>query len=286
MKTNKLKKDFLFISPSLTGVLIFFIIPFGVVIYYSGIDGVVSRNPVGLDNYVNLMRNTAFQNAAKNTAVFSLLAVPLSIILSLGMSLVLEQSIPMKSVIRTFFLSPLMVPTASVVLIWQVMFDYHGVVNEAMKLMGLSSVDWIKSDYSQWVVVILFLWKNLGYNMVLFMSALSNIPKDILEVAKLDGAGMWKTFWYIKMRFITPSIFFVGIISLINSFKVFREVYLLAGDYPYDSLYMLQHFMNNTFRSLDYQKLSSAAIIMSLVMIVIIGILFISENKLSRDLEG
>ncbi len=286
MKTNKLKKDFLFISPSLTGVLIFFIIPFGVVIYYSGIDGVVSRNPVGLDNYVNLMRNTAFQNAAKNTAVFSLFAVPLSIILSLGMSLVLEQSIPMKSVIRTFFLSPLMVPTASVVLIWQVMFDYHGVVNEAMKLMGLSSVDWIKSDYSQWVVVILFLWKNLGYNMVLFMSALSNIPKDILEVAKLDGAGMWKTFWYIKMRFITPSIFFVGIISLINSFKVFREVYLLAGDYPYDSLYMLQHFMNNTFRSLDYQKLSSAAIIMSLVMIVIIGILFISENKLSRDLEG
>lgn len=286
MKTNKLKKDILFISPSLTGVLIFFIIPFGVVIYYSGIDGVVSRNPVGLDNYVNLMRNTAFQNAAKNTAVFSLFAVPLSIILSLGMSLVLEQSIPMKSVIRTFFLSPLMVPTASVVLIWQVMFDYHGVVNEAMKLMGLSSVDWIKSDYSQWVVVILFLWKNLGYNMVLFMSALSNIPKDILEVAKLDGAGMWKTFWYIKMRFITPSIFFVGIISLINSFKVFREVYLLAGDYPYDSLYMLQHFMNNTFRSLDYQKLSSAAIIMSLVMIVIIGILFISENKLSRDLEG
>lgn len=286
MKTNKLKKDFLFISPSLTGVLIFFIIPFGVVIYYSGIDGVVSRNPVGLGNYVNLMRNTAFQNAAKNTAVFSLFAVPLSIILSLGMSLVLEQSIPMKSVIRTFFLSPLMVPTASVVLIWQVMFDYHGVVNEAMKLMGLSSVDWIKSDYSQWVVVILFLWKNLGYNMVLFMSALSNIPKDILEVAKLDGAGMWKTFWYIKMRFITPSIFFVGIISLINSFKVFREVYLLAGDYPYDSLYMLQHFMNNTFRSLDYQKLSSAAIIMSLVMIVIIGILFISENKLSRDLEG
>ena len=286
MKPNKLKKDILFISPSLTGVLIFFIIPFGVVIYYSGIDGVVSRNPVGLDNYVNLMRNTAFQNAAKNTAVFSLFAVPLSIILSLGMSLVLEQSIPMKSVIRTFFLSPLMVPTASVVLIWQVMFDYHGVVNEAMKLMGLSSVDWIKSDYSQWVVVILFLWKNLGYNMVLFMSALSNIPKDILEVAKLDGAGMWKTFWYIKMRFITPSIFFVGIISLINSFKVFREVYLLAGDYPYDSLYMLQHFMNNTFRSLDYQKLSSAAIIMSLVMIVIIGILFISENKLSRDLEG
>ena len=286
MKTNKLKKDFLFISPSLTGVLIFFIIPFGVVIYYSGIDGVVSRNPVGLGNYVNLMRNTAFQNAAKNTAVFSLFAVPLSIILSLGMSLVLEQSIPMKSVIRTFFLSPLMVPTASVVLIWQVMFDYHGVVNEAMKLMGLSSVDWIKSDYSQWVVVILFLWKNLGYNMVLFMSALSNIPRDILEVAKLDGAGMWKTFWYIKMRFITPSIFFVGIISLINSFKVFREVYLLAGDYPYDSLYMLQHFMNNTFRSLDYQKLSSAAIIMSLVMIVIIGILFISENKLSRDLEG
>lgn len=283
---KKQLNHFIFLAPSLIGVMLFFIVPFFVVIYYSGIESVITAKFVGAQNYINVIHNSAFQEASKNTLIFSMLSVPLSIMISLIMSIILEKGIPAESLFRTIFLSPLMVPTASVVLIWQVLFDYHGVINEVAKFFGQSPVDWLKSDYSQWVVVILFLWKNLGYNMVLFMAALSSIPKDILEVSRLDGAGEWKQFWHIKLRFITPTIFFVGIMSLINSFKVFREVYLLAGDYPYDSLYMLQHFMNNTFRNLDYQKLSSAAIIMCLVMIVIIGFLFIMENKLSEDLEG
>ena len=118
------------------------------------------------------------------------------------------------------------------------------------------------------------------------MATLSSIPKDIIEVALLESATKWQIFWKIKIRYLASTIVFVTIMSLINSFKVFREVYLMTGDYPYDSLYMLQHFMNNTFHSLDYQKLSSAAILMSLVMIVIISILFFFENKMSKDLEG
>ena len=239
-----------------------------------------------MDNYKMVFENTAFRQAAKNTATFSLISVPLSIVLSLLMAIVLEADIPLKSYFRTFFLSPLMVPVASVVLIWQVLFDYHGVINELNALVGGVSVDWFKSQYSQVVVMFLFLWKNLGYNMILFMAALATIPRDILEVSWLDGATPFQQFIHIKLRFITPTIFFVGIMSLINSFKVFREVYLLTGDYPYDSLYMLQHFMNNTFKSLDYQKLSAAAIIMSVVMIIVIGILFIFEDKIGKDVEG
>ena len=275
-----------FLLPSIIGVLIFFILPFFVVIYYANISNLISREFVGLANFQNVMKNEAFRLAANNTAMFSLNAVPLAIILSLVMALVLEKNIPCKSMFRTFFLSPLMVPVASVVLIWQVLFDNHGVVNEAIMLFGGNPVDWFKSDYGQVVVIILFLWKNLGYNMILFMAALASIPTDVLEVAKLDGANVWQQFIHIKLRYISPTIFFVGIMSLINSFKVFREVYLLAGDYPVTSLYMLQHFMNNTFKSLDYQKLSSAAIIMAIVMAVIIGILFIFENKVGKDVEG
>lgn len=276
----------LFLSPSLIGVMLFFVIPFFVVIYYANIDNIINKQFVGLQNYQNVLENSAFRQAAKNTATFSLISVPLAIILSLVMALILDHEIPFKSTFRTFFLSPLMVPVASIVLIWQVLFDYHGVINDAITVFGGDPVDWFKSSYSQLVVVILFLWKNLGYNMILFMAALSAIPKDVLEVSVLDGASSWKQFWSIKFRYITPTLFFVGIMSLINSFKVFREVYLLTGDYPYDSLYMLQHFMNNTFKSLDYQKLSSAAIIMCLVMMVIIGILFIFEDKIGRDVEG
>ena len=131
----------------------------------------------------------------------------------------------------------------------------------------------------------MFLWKNLGYNMILFMSALSGIPHDIIEVADLEGASSWYKFIHIKLRYLSPTILFVLILSLINSFKIFREVYLLTGNYPYDKLYMLQHFMNNTFESLDYQKLSAAAIIMAAFMVILIGILFLADDKYGSDVE-
>ena len=122
--------------------------------------------------------------------------------------------------------------------------------------------------------------------MILFMSALAGIPRDIIEVAELEGAGKVYQFFHIKLRYLSPTILFVLILSLINSFKIFREVYLLTDDYPFDKLYMLQHFMNNTFNNLDYQKLSAAAVLFALVMMVIIAILMISENIFGKDVEN
>ncbi|MBR6222939.1 MAG: sugar ABC transporter permease [Lachnospiraceae bacterium] len=283
---NEKIAEYAFLAPSLIGLMIFFILPFFVIIYYSGIDNIVNAEFVGLDNFTALLHNSAFLDAAKNTATFSAIAVPLAVVISLIMAVILEKEIPMRSQFRTFFLSPMMVPVASVVLIWQVLFDHHGVINEVVNFFGGTATDWLESDYSQLVIVILFLWKNLGYNMILFMSALNAIPKDVLEVATLDSASVLQQFRYIKLRYLSSTILFVAIMSLINSFKVFREVYLLTGDYPYDKLYMLQHFMNNTFQSLNYQKLSAAAIIMALVMCVVIGALFYVENWYGRDVEG
>lgn len=276
----------LYLAPSFIGVLVFFVIPFMVVIYYSVVDNPITHNFVFLDNFKKVLANTAFQTAAKNTWMFSVTAVPLAVVLSLLLAIMLEMKIPFKSQLRTFFLSPMMVPIASIVLIWQVLFHDNGVVNEILAKFGMEGIDWLKSSKAQVVIVILFLWKNLGYNMILFMSALSSIPQDILEVARLESANAWQIFFKIKIRYLSSTMLFVTIMSLINSFKVFREIYLLTGKYPYDSIYMLQHFMNNTFLSLDYQKLSAAAIIMSLVMIVIIGILFITENHFGKDVEG
>lgn len=292
MRTKKLKektKDFLrslcFLFPSLLGVGLFFILPFGVVVYYSLIDGVGSRNFVGLSNFIKLFHNSAFIMAAKNTLKFSFTAVPLAVALAMALALMLECRIPLKSQFRTFFLSPMMVPVASVVLIWQVLFNYNGTINEFLLLFGADKIDWLQSEYCQLVVLMLFLWKNLGYNMILFMSGLANIPKELLEVADVEGASSAYKFFAIKLRYLSPTILFVAILSLINSFKVFREVYLLTGDYPYEKLYMLQHFMNNTFNSLDYQKLSSAAVVFAAVMIVIIAVLMLIENKYGKDVE-
>ena len=275
-----------FLSPSLLGVGVFFIIPFGVVVYYSMIDGVGSKNFVGIQNFDKLFHNSAFLMAAKNTLQFSVVAVPLAVVLAIVLALMLEARIPWKSQFRTFFLSPMMVPVASVVLIWQVLFNYNGTINEFLMLFGADRIDWLQSDHCQWVVLILFLWKNLGYNMILFMAGLANIPKELLEVADVEGASETYKFFEIKLRYLSPTVLFVTILSLINSFKVFREVYLLAGDYPYEKLYMLQHFMNNTFRSLDYQKLSAAAVIMAVVMVVLIALLFKIEDWFGKDVEG
>lgn len=275
-----------FLGPSFLGVLMFFIIPFGVVVYYAFIQGPMNNSFVGLQNFINVINNNAFRIAVKNTAVFTALVVPLAVVLSLVLALMLECRIPMKSQFRTFFLSPMVVPIASIILVWQVLFHYNGVVNEFLAVFGTDKIDWLKSDYCMVVIILLFLWKNLGYFMILFMAALNNIPRTLLEVADVEGASALHKFFNIKLRYLSPTVLFVTILAIINSFKVFREIYLLTGDYPYTGLYMLQHFMNNMFSNLDYQRLSAAAVLMALAMVVLIAVLFAVENWFGKDVEG
>ncbi len=276
-----------FLLASFSGVLLFYILPFCVVMYYSVTSADISNHSfVGLDNFKTVINNNAFRLAAKNTLTFSFTAVPLAVILALGLALLLESKIPGKSMMRTFFLSPMMVPIASIVLVWQVIFDFNGTLNQFLTQWGLDKIDWFKSEYGQIPIVLMFLWKNLGYNMILFMAALNNMPRELIEEAQVDGAGRLYCFFKIKVRYLSPTLLFVTILSLINSFKIFREVYLLTGDYPFESLYLLQHYMNNMFSALDYQKLSAAAVLMAGAMVLIIAILFICESIFGKDVEG
>ena len=265
-------RDFLaslcFSGPSFLGMLMFFVAPFCVVIYYSFIAGALDHSFVGLKNYINVWNNGAFQIAVKNTAVFSGLSVPLAVVLALVLALMLECRIPFKSQFRTFFLSPMMVPVASIILVWQVLFHSNGVINEFLSVFGVKAIDWLKSDYCM-------------------VAALNNIPKELLEVAEVEGASKVYQFFHIKLRYLSPTVLFVTILSIINSFKVFREIYLLSGDYPYEGLYMLQHFMNNMYnKNLDYQRLSAAAIMLAIVIIALIALLFAIENYFGKDVEG
>ncbi|MCI5848251.1 MAG: sugar ABC transporter permease [Lachnospiraceae bacterium] len=284
-KLLKITKSISFLAPSGLGVLAFFIIPFLVIVYYSIIDNPIQTNFVGVKNYVQLAHNQAFLQALGNTFRFSVIAVPLAVILPLLLAMLLDCRIPGKSIFRTIYISPLVVPVASVVLVWQVMFDKNGALNSIIKGMGADPVNWMDSVYNQFIVLSLFLWKNLGYNMILFMAGLGDIPMELIEVAKLENASSWQIFWKIKIRYLSSTVFFVMIISLINSFKIFREVYLLTGGYPYGNIYYLQHFMNNQFEKLDYSKISTAAVIMSIFMVIIIGLLFIVEDKFGKEVE-
>ena len=152
----------LYLLPSVIGVLLFFVLPFLIVVYYSVVDNPINHEFVFLDNFIMVFHNAAFQQAAKNTMMFSVTAVPLAVILSLLLAMMLESKIPFQSQFRTFFLSPMMVPIASVVLIWQVLFHYNGMMNEIIGWFGINKIDWLNSSYAQVVIVVLFLWKNLG----------------------------------------------------------------------------------------------------------------------------
>ena len=273
---------FAFLIPSLLGVALFFVVPFGMVIYYSLVNRPVNGEFVGLDNFRALLQNRAFLLGAKNTAILIGLSVPLAVLLPLKLALWLERAIPMKSQLRTAFLSPMLVPIASVVLVWQVLFHQNGTLNAFLE----TRVDWFHSPWSILMVLLLYLWKNIGYHTILFTAALAAIPRTYVDMANLDGAGRTRQFFSVKIHFLAPTIFFVVLMSLIASMKIFREVWLLTGSYPYESLYLLQHFMNNTFRTMDYQKLSAAALMLAVVMGAVIAVLLSVEKKLDADTEN
>lgn len=278
--------SWLFLFPSLTGVMLFFLVPYFIIIFYSFImNPPTDYSFVGFKNYFTVFNNAAFRTASLNTIKFTFLAVPLAVVIPLLLALLLDIKIPFKSQFRTAFLTPLMVPVASVVLVWQVIFHYNGLGNEILNSLNIDSVDWFNSEQALFVIVVLFLWKNIGYNMILFMAALGSVPRDLLEVAYLENASGWNIFWNIKFRYMTSTLLFVTIMSIINSFKVFREIFLLKGAHPTSYMYMLQTYMNNKFDALDHHLLSAAAIVMSIVMIIIIGVLFFLEGRVGKDIE-
>lgn len=274
----------LFLSPSLIGFSVFYLFPFMVGFRYSLFDSPIDGSFVGIQNYLDLLANPVFRQAARNTLLFTGISVPLNMLLSLGLAMLLNRKLYARNWLRIGFLIPLVVPVASVVYVWQMLFDLNGSLNGILAGYGLEPRDWMESGSAMAVVIVVYLWKNIGYNMVLFLAGLQNIPADYYEAASMDGAGSWKKWRSITLVYLTPTTFLVFIMSIINSFKVFRETYLIAGDYPNESIYMLQHFMNNMFKSLDYQKLTSAAFLMAVIIVLLVLLLFLAERRIGKSI--
>ncbi|WP_115993461.1 carbohydrate ABC transporter permease [Cohnella lupini] len=275
----------LFLAPSGAGFALFFLIPFAMGTMYSFMDSVVDGHYTGLDNYRELLQSGSFRKAAANTAYFSAVSVPLNLTLSLIFALLLNGNLYLRKWLRTAYVLPLVVPVASIVLIWQMLFDWNGSLNAWLSAFGLERVDWMKTDAARNVIIVVYLWKNIGYNVILLLAGLQRIPKDYYETAQIEGAGRLRQFGSITLVYLTPTMIFVVIMSIINSFKVFRETYLIAGDYPHDSIYMMQHYMYNMFASLDIQKLTAAANLMVVGILLIVMGLFALERRYRQFME-
>ncbi len=259
--------------PGLLGIAVFYLIPFGDVVRRSFLQ-MSGEAFCGMDNYRTVFSNAAFRLAAKNTARFVLVCLPLLLVLSLLLALLASRfSVRLLTVFKSAFLLPMAIPAASVVLLWRLLFDVNGFVNGALHGMGISSVDWMNTGAAFAVLVFSYIWKNLGYTMILWLAGLASVPKEVYEAAAIDGAKSAARFFKITLPLIRPMIFTIVVISLLNSFKVFREAYLVSGNYPQESIYLLQHLFNNWFLDLSVDKMAAGSVVLALVIGLFVGIL-------------
>lgn len=259
-----------FVLPGLVGVLVFFIIPFLLSLYYTFTRGISEVQFVGLDNFKELFNNPAFILAAKNTLKFILIGVPIVTILSLFLSLMMSGKLYRFP--RWAMLSPMIVPVASALMGWEVIFGNNGTVNKALDFLGNQPISFFGEENAMKILILIFTIKNAGYMLVIFTGAISSLGKEYKEVFLLDSNSSIKYAFKIIIPLIAPIIFFVVILSIVNSFQMFREVYALYGNSPPNTVYLLQNFMNNNFYKLNYQRLSTAAF--TLVMAISILIIF------------
>lgn len=270
---------FLFALPAILGMATLFLIPFCVTISISLHESVGKSRFVFLKNYQDVLISPAFRLAAWNTAKFILVAVPLIMLLALAIALMLSVNLRGVHLFKTFLIFPLVLPVVSVVLVFQLLFHDTGGLNSLLTSLGFSAVRWFGSGAEFAVLVMLYIWKNIGFNIILFLAALNSIPKDYYESAQLDGASGYRCLFSITLPLLSPYLFFILIISILNSFKSFREAFILFGDYPNQSVYMIQHFMNNNFNNLNYIRLSVSAVLIFTVIFLLIFFVFRWREK-------
>ncbi len=283
---RKMRQAWVFLLPGLAGLLLFYGIPFAGGIWYSVTDGSFDNQFVGFDNYLNVWNNQMFQLGLKNTLELSLICAPVLFLLSFLLAAGLHRIRPAGAFFRSSVLMPYLMPSSAVLMIWLLWFDYGGPVNRLLVSLGGARVDWLLGAELRAPVVLLFLWKNLGFCVIIFLSALQAIPESLYEYATLEGASFRHQTFRITLPLVIPSAFLVAILSFVAAFRIFKEVYFIGGPYPEEPLYTLQNYMNNMYSKLNYQNVTTAAYIFAAVVFVLFGVLFISQRKALQRLNG
>lgn len=276
-------KWILFLLPSFLGVTVFVLIPFLDVIRRSFVTA-VTQEWAGVGNYRNVFENQAFRLAIRNTMRFTAVCLPLLIILGLFLARWLN-GLNKIQLIKSLFLFPLAMPAATVVLIWKMIFAKQGFLNAgliSLKILLEGTMqskllcnlpDYMGTSASFWVLVFSYVWKNLGYTMLLWLAGIFAVPGDMSEAARVDGANEKQVFWKVIFPNLKSSLYTITVLSFLNSFKVFREAYLVAGSYPHEDMYLLQHLFNNWFVNLELDKMAAAAVLVGAVLFFIILLL-------------
>jgi len=279
------KSVWLFLAPGLLGLMLFYVIPFIGGIYYSLTDGTYRNAFVGMANYVGMWRNQMFLLGLKNTLELSLICAPLVWVLSFAIASLLNRLRPKGAFFRNSVLLPYLMPSSAMLLFWLVIFDFGGVINRVVTALGYDRVMWLQGSQMRVPIILLFMWKNLGFAVIIFLSAIQAVPQPLYEYATLEGAGFLRQTFGITLPMIVPTAFLVIILEWINAFKIFKEVYFISGAYPDESVYTLQHYMNNMYNKLNYQNVTTAAYSFALIVFALFGVLFFTQRRLLKRLS-
>ena len=271
---------YVLIAPLVAGCLLFTVVPFVLVLRYSFMRGSgFSAQFLGLENYIKVVGNEEFMLAFQNSMQFLAMGLPLIMVLSYVIALLMQQQAAKHKLLKSVFLFPYIMPVAGTVLLVNLLFTETGMVNDLLIKLGLPVQEWLAGPNAFVVMVLLYLWKSTGYSVILLLAGLVTIPTDQYESADLDGANGFQKFFYITTPQMWYSVFFALIFSVINAFKCFREIFLIGGEHPSSELYMLQHFINNSFNNLNYPKLSVASVLLLVIIVAFFGVFYVFVRR-------
>lgn len=275
-----------FILPNFIGFFVFIFIPvmFSLALSFSHWDGYTEIEFAGIQNFVDIFKDSVFRDSIWQTAYFTIFTVLFSVIASLGLALLLNQKIKARGFFRSALFFPYVASVVAVSVVFNAMLQpEYGPLNEFLKFIGISNPPgWLAS--TTWVIpglIIVNVWRNMGYFMIIYLAGLQGIDQSLYEAAELDGANGWTRFWKITWPLLSPSTFFVVMMLVINSFKVFDLVWLMTNGGPGTSSTMIsQYIYNQAFISWDYGKSSAAAMILFLIVALLTAFQFKAEKKI------
>lgn len=276
-----------FITPNFVGFFVLNLIPilFALLLCFNRWDGYNPMKFAGLDNFKYIFTHKVFQQAVFKTAVFTVFSVGITMLLSLGLAVLINQKLKGIGIFRTAIFFPYVASVVAVAAVWQMLFQKDmGLINEVLRALGVADPPgWFAS--TKWAlvgVIVVNIWKNMGYYMIIYLAALQDIPSSLVEAGMIDGASAWQRFWRIKWPLLRNATFFVVMMLTINSFKSFDLIYALTEGGPGTATTLLsQYIYNQSFVSWDYGRASAAAMVLFAIVAVITLFQFRLEKKLS-----
>lgn len=270
-----------FLSPSLAGLMLFYLVPFIGGISFALVEDGYAGAFVGIGRFMETWENAAFRLGLSNTLGLSLVCAPGTVLLAFVLACALWK-FPSMSAPRVGMMLPYVLPSVCLAMVWRVFFEDHGLVNWSLVSLGLEGHAFLAGADMRVPVVVLFVWRNLGFLAIILLSALQALPTDYYDYAHLEGATFATTHLRITFPLLAPTILFALMLAFTGSLKVFKDVYLIGGNYPDRSVYTLQHYMNNHFQNLNYGMLVSAAYILAAIIFGVFGTLNAIEAHVRR----